>query len=59
MNWETRAKILKEFKRCLAKFDIDKMNFEPILAATIGYKYFKQFLIVNCTFIFSTSNFFL
>ena len=34
------------------------MNFEPILATTIGYKYFKQFLIVNCTFVFSTPYFF-
>ena len=33
-NKETRAKILKEFKPCLAKFDTDKMNFEPILATT-------------------------
>ena len=43
-NKETRAKTLKEFKRCLAKFDSDKMNFEPILATTknrdIGYEYF-------------------
>ena len=35
---------LKEFKLCLAKFDTDKMNFEPILATTknrdIGYEYF-------------------
>ena len=30
-NRETRAKTLKEFKRCLVKFDIDKMNFEPTL----------------------------
>ena len=34
------------------------MNFEPILATTIGYKYFKHFLIVNCTFVFSTPYFF-
>ena len=44
---ETRAKTLKELKRCLAKFDTDKMNFEPILATTKnednGYKYFWQF----------------
>ena len=33
-NKETRAKTLKEFKRCLAKFYTDKMNFEPILATT-------------------------
>ena len=30
-------------KRCLVKFDTDKMNFEPILATTknrdIGYEY--------------------
>ena len=43
-NKETRAKTLKEFKRCLVKFDIDKMNFESILATTknrdIGYEYF-------------------
>ena len=43
-NKETRAKTLKEFKRCLVKFDTDKMNFEPILATTknrdIGYEYF-------------------
>ena len=43
-NKETRAKTLKEFKRCLAKFCTDKMNFEPILATTknrdIGYQYF-------------------
>ena len=30
------------------------MNFEPFLAATknrdIGYEYFEQFLIFNCTF---------
>ena len=52
---------MKQFKRCLAKFDTDKMNFEPILAATInrdiGYKYVKQFLIFNCTFAFSTPHF--
>ena len=39
-----RAKTLKEFKRCLVKFDTDKMHFEPILATTknrdIGYQYF-------------------
>ena len=43
-NKETRAKTLKECKRCLAKFYTDKMNFEPILATTknrdIGYQYF-------------------
>ena len=43
-NKETRAKTLKEFKRCLVKFDTDKMNFESILATTknreIGYEYF-------------------
>ena len=43
-NRETRAKTLKEFKRCLVKFDINKMNFEPILATIenrdIGYEYF-------------------
>ena len=37
------GKTLKEFKRCLAEFDADKMNFEPILAATknidVRYKY--------------------
>ena len=41
-NKETRAKTLKEFKRCLVKFDTDKMHFEPILATTknrdIGYE---------------------
>ena len=41
---ETRAKTFKELKRCLAKFDTDKMNFETFLAATKnkdnGYKYF-------------------
>ena len=52
-NKETRDKTLKVFKRCLANFDTDKMNFEPILAITISYKYFKQFVIVNCTFVFS------
>ena len=44
MNKKTRAKTLKEFKRCLVEFDTDKMNFEPILATTknrdIGYEYF-------------------
>ena len=44
MNKETRAKTLKEFKRCLVKFDTDKMNFKPILVTTknrdIGYEYF-------------------
>ena len=30
-NKETTAKILKDFKCCLQKFDTDKMNFEPIL----------------------------
>ena len=44
MNKETRAKTLKEFKRCLVKFDTDKMNFKPTLATTknrdIGYEYF-------------------
>ena len=43
-NKETRAKTLKEFKRCLAKLDTDKMNFERILATTknrdIGYECF-------------------
>ena len=43
-NKETRAKTLKEFKRChVVKFDTDKMTFEPILATIhkdIGYKYF-------------------
>ena len=44
-NKETRAKTLKEFKRChFVKFDTDKMNFEPILATIenkdIGYEYF-------------------
>ena len=57
-NKETRDKTLKVFKRCLANFDTDKMNFEPILAITISYKYFKQFLIVNCTFVFSPPYFF-
>ena len=46
-NKETRAKTLKEFKRCLVKCDTDKMHFEPILATTknrnIGYEYFWQF----------------
>ena len=57
-NKETsRAKTLRKFKRCLAKYDADKMNFETTLATTnsdrdIGYKYFKQFLIFNCTFVF-------
>ena len=43
-NKETTAKTLKDFKRCLRKFDTDEMNFEPILAITknrvTGYKYF-------------------
>ena len=43
-NKETGVKTLKEFKRCLLKFDIDKMHFEPILATTkhrdIGYEHF-------------------
>ena len=43
-NKQTRAKTLKELKRCLVKFDTDKMNFEPILATTknrdIDYEYF-------------------
>ena len=38
------AKTLKDFKRCLRKFDTDEMNFEPILAITkntvTSYKYF-------------------
>ena len=42
-NKQTRAKTLTEFKRCLAKLDTDKMNFEPIVATTknrdIGYEY--------------------
>ena len=33
-NKQTSAKTLKELKRCLVKFDTDKMNFEPILSAT-------------------------
>ena len=41
---EKRPKALKEFKRCLARFNTDKMKFEDILATTkhrdIGYKYF-------------------
>ena len=44
MNKETRAKTLKEFKRCLVKFDTDKMNFEPNLTTTKnrdnGHEYF-------------------
>ena len=51
-NKETRVETLKEFKRCLAKFDTDKMNFEPILATTknraIGHEYLTV-LIFNCT----------
>ena len=43
-NKENRANTLKEFKHCLAKFDTDNMNFEPILATTknrdFGNKYF-------------------
>ena len=43
-NKGTRAKTLKEFKRCLVKLDTDKIHFEPILAITenrdIGYQYF-------------------
>ena len=43
-NKETTAKTLKDFKRFLRKFDIDKINFEPILAITnnrdTDYKYF-------------------
>ena len=43
-NKETTAKTLKDFKRCLRKFDTDEMNFEPMLAITKnripGYKYF-------------------
>ena len=39
---ETTAKTLKDFKRCLRKFDTDKMDFEPILAIIenrdTGYK---------------------
>ena len=44
MNKETRAKTLKEFKRCLVNFGTDKMNFKPNLATTKnrdnGYEYF-------------------
>ena len=43
-NKETRA--LKEFKRCLVKFDTDKMHFEPILASSKNRDitdYFSQF----------------
>ena len=47
-NKETRAKTLKELKRCLAKFDTNKMNFEVILATTKnkdkGYNIFLFFL---------------
>ena len=43
-NKETRAKTLKDFKRCLAKLDTDKRNFELSLATTknryIGDEYF-------------------
>ena len=43
-NKETTAKTLKDFKRCLRKFDTDEMNFEPRLAITKNriprYKYF-------------------
>ena len=43
-NKETRAKTLKDFKRCLVKFDTGKMHSKPILATTknrdIGYEYF-------------------
>ena len=42
---ETTAKTLKDFKRCLRKFDTDKMNFELILAITKNrdtvHKYFR------------------
>ena len=38
-----KAKTLKEFKRSLMKFDIDKMNLETILTTTknrdIGYEH--------------------
>ena len=43
-NKETRAKTLKDFKRCLVKFDTGKMHSKPILATTknrdIGEEYF-------------------
>ena len=43
-NKEATAKTLKDFKRCLRKFDADNINFEPILAITnnrdTDYKYF-------------------
>ena len=42
-NMETKAKTLKELKRCLVKFDTDKINLEPTLDTTknrnIGYEY--------------------
>ena len=34
-NKETTAKTVKDLKRCLRKFDTDKINFEPILAITM------------------------
>ena len=52
-NKETRAKITKEFKRCLAKFDTDKMNFEPISATTKNryrLRILLTVLIFNCSF---------
>ena len=54
-NEETRAKTLKEFKRCLVKFDTDKMNFEPILATTKNSCRLQILLTVNFQlYIFTT-----
>ena len=49
-----KGKTLKEFKRCLVKFDTDKMHFEPILATTkieISVTNTFNSLIFNCTFL--------
>ena len=45
MNKETTGKTLKDFKRCLRKFDTGKMNFKPILAITKNRLQLQIFLI--------------
>ena len=51
------AKTLKDFKRCLRKFDTDKINFEPILAInnnkdTAG-NISDRLYFLSCTYVLS------
>ena len=50
-NKETRAKTLKELKRCLAKFDTDKMNFEAIfnIFSSLNFQLYKNTTLILVT----------